>query len=263
MKTYLLIYSILAIHATCSLEARWLDRKAEGWAWYEEREKKETREDEKTEDILPPPPVQQSSYPYLEKLDKFKKDYEEHLAKAVLEPTEENVAQLMVEQKKRLDQSTTFSKLWSQILLKYPELDESVTGFPVTQYGIQLQKQAIEEQRESFIKSLAQESGLFFFYEGSSKASLGFAFVVKEFAKKYHWQILAICVDGIQIDEFENHKFDNGISKKWAIKQYPSLYIVYPQSQEIIPIAFGLSTIDQIESNIALQFSLNERLVHD
>ena len=220
----------------------WLDRKAEGWAWYEDLEKKEKPEEKQR--ILSP----------AEELSNAKKELEEKLAAAVLHPSEENVLNFMAEQKRLIEQSEAFSKIWTKILLKYPTMDGTITNYPVSQYGIQVRREIDKENKEQLIKLLAKEHGLFFFYEGKKKTSQAFSLVVKEFAKRYQWEVLAISMDNVFLEGFSNNKLENGMTKTLNINTFPSLFVINPNTNETVPIAFGLSTLDQIENNIVMQF---------
>ena len=97
-----------------------------------------------------------------------------------------------------------------------------------------------------------------FFYEGANKVSQAFSYVVKEFSEKYEWQVFAISHDGVLIPGFET-QVNQGIVERLGVENFPSLYLVEPKQQIIIPIAFGLSSIDQIEENIKLQLKQQEK----
>jgi conjugal transfer pilus assembly protein TraF len=62
-------------------------------------------------------------------------------------------------------------------------------------------------------------------------------------------------MDGVAIEGFANNRVDNEIAKKWSIHVFPALFIVNPQKDDIVPIAFGLISLDQIEENVLLQIS--------
>lgn len=245
IRSLLLLLCALPSPAFCG----WIERKAEGWAWYEDPEKLKKEE------------IQKPSSPN-EEFSAAKKDLEEKLAKALLEPTHENVMTYMQEQQRWLDQSTEFAKVWSRLLLLHPYLDNT-TRVPVSQYGLQAYKQSIQEQKEALISGLAKENGLFFFYEGENLASKVFAEVVKEFSKKYGWNVLAISVDGTYLKEFAESKLDNGISEKFGITVFPALVLINPKEEFIAPVSFGLTSLDKIEQNLFIQFSEREEFDDD
>jgi conjugal transfer pilus assembly protein TraF len=236
------------------LTASWLERKAEGWAWYEEIQKRENQEEsleERDVEIVTHSPTA------VETAAQIRKNLEEKLAQAVLEPTEENIAIYMYEQQKWINQSAKFATLWSKVLLQHPTLD-ATHEFPVSQYGIQLYKQMEQEKRSTLMQKLNSHYGLFFIYEGKSQSSQAFALVVLEFAKKYGWEIIAISRDGILLDGFSDNHPDNGTIQKLGIEHFPSLFLVHPKKGDIRPISYGLASIDRIERNIELQFSNSE-----
>jgi conjugal transfer pilus assembly protein TraF len=241
---------ILGILIHCHfLQADWIDRKAEGWFWYEDRKNVKKSEKEEIEICYQNIDFQTAK----EEVEAARKELEERLAEAILRPTEENLFAYMQLQQKWINQSAAFSKEWTKALLNNPRLDSRVNDFPITQYGVQVQKHIIQEKRESFIRSLTENYALLFFYEGQNKVSQAFSFVVKEFSKKYEWQLAAISCDQSLIPGFENNQLNNGIIQKLGIEVFPSLYLLDPKEQIVIPIAFGLSSFDQIEANIELQ----------
>jgi conjugal transfer pilus assembly protein TraF len=254
----------LAIFTHAQVAGGWLERKAEGWAWYEDMQKPEKKirqenkpklEETKPEELfLQVLPVSPAPLSAAERATKIRKDLEEKLAQAVLEPTEENVENYIREQQKWIDQSAHFSSTWAKVLLKQPELD-ATTEFPVSQYGIQLYKQLEQEKQAALMQKLNSHYGLFFFYEGKSKSSQAFSFVVQEFAKKYGWEVVAISKDGFLLEGFSDNHLDNGTIQTLGITVFPSLFLVNPQTADIRPISFGLVSLDRIERNIELQFS--------
>lgn len=253
---FLTFMACLIMH---TLEAGWLDRKAEGWFWYEDRIPIE----KKDEPVVAQSPITSipSSIPPLtatEEMALMRKELEERLNLAILAPTETNVLAYMQMQQHWVNQSSQFSRTWLINLLNHPELDARLTAGPITQYGVQVQKQILREQMEEQIRSLTQSHGLFFFYEGANKVSQAFSYVVKEFSEKYEWQVFAISHDGVLIPGFET-QVNQGIVERLGVENFPSLYLVEPKQQIIIPIAFGLSSIDQIEENIKLQLKQQEK----
>ena len=223
------------------LFAGWHDRKAEGWAWYEDR-KEETLEE--------PPLTNSPSVDVKEARDRL----EELLSKALLNPTDANVLAYMEEQQKWVEKSSKFATVWTHLLLDHPELDETVKGRPVTQYGLQFHKDQILQQKEKLIHSLALDHGLMFLYEGRNPASIPVSNVVRDFSKKYGWQALFVSVDGDVLEEFPDSKVDNGIAREMGIQHYPALIVVDPIKNIATPVAYGLISADKIEENLILQF---------
>jgi conjugal transfer pilus assembly protein TraF len=245
MKTVLIL---LLLTIGDSLNGGWLERKAEGWAWYEDPEI--SHEDEKVKE-------QPKNISAVGRLADEKKKLEEMLSKAMLEPSENTIRDYMEAQHKWLEQADRFSHIWAKVLLNNPHLDPTASYFPISQYGVQVQREINREKLHQLIHDLSRSYGFFFFYEGTSKISQALSKVVQEFSKLHQWEVIAISVDGILLEGFSNNKQDNGIAEAFKVKTFPALFIVEPSAKKAIPIAYGLATVDHIEKNIALQFKEN------
>jgi len=235
---------LMIISLSGGIDAGWIDQKAEGWAWYEDREK--SKEVEAHEEEV----CRETAVAILEKV---RQDLEEKLATALLNPTSENIQSYMREQKRWVDQSHLFATQWSRALLDSPELDNTILN-PVSHYGAQVQKNVKREHLASLIGNVSREYGLMFFYEGEKLASKAFSKVVKSFADYYNWNILAVSLDGAILSDFPYSRADNGISAEFPLEAKPALFAVNPKTNEVIPLAFGLASIDQIENNCQMQF---------
>lgn len=247
MKFYKPLLMICFICA--QTEAGWLDRKAEGWAWHEKKQKEESVQDEVSEPI--------DSKSSKEQIAEVKEKLEELLATALISPTEENIYAYMQLQYEWLEKSSNFSQMWAKTLLNSPQLNSSVTDRPTTQYGIQLHKHIKKSRMKELIQSLCQDHGLFLFYEGGSKISQALSMVLLEFSKQYNWEIVPISIDGIMLEAMPTSRIDNGLSHNLGITVFPAVFIINPMTKEATPIAYGLASLDQILQNISLQFEDN------
>ncbi|MFQ5728967.1 MAG: type-F conjugative transfer system pilin assembly protein TraF [Waddliaceae bacterium] len=226
-----------------SLHAGWLERKAEGWAWYEDKIQEEKPENAALQKQSP-----------TEILGQAKKELEERLAEAIIEPSEENIVAYILLQKKWLNQSTKFSDEWARVLLDHPELDPTAFEFPVSHYGRQVSRDLEESKKERRIKDLSRSYGLVCFYEGGSRVSQAFSLVVQQFSEKYQWAVSGVSCDGVLLEGYEHNYPDRGIAQAFGLNRYPALFVVDPQSQEAVPVSFGLATLEKIEDNLALRF---------
>jgi conjugal transfer pilus assembly protein TraF len=93
------------------------------------------------------------------------------------------------------------------------------------------------------------------FLASMDKISRAFAVVAQAFASKHHWKMIGIAMDGVLLKEVDHNLPDNGVSKKIALSFFPALVAVNPKTDEVIPLAFGLRSLDQIENNVFLQFN--------
>jgi conjugal transfer pilus assembly protein TraF len=159
METRLSFFILLMTHTT--LWGGWHDRKAEGWAWYEEQ--KQSKKEET--------PHEQPST-VIAQMQEVRKTIEEKLTKALLEPTPENIKSYMEEQQRWIERSSHFAQIWAQVLLNHPSLDYTATDMPISQYGLEFYKEELQKEKESLIASLASPMGFFSFMQGRAKSQV-------------------------------------------------------------------------------------------
>lgn len=239
MNRFLLIF-LVSISAYANEQKSWPARHAEGWAWYHDFEKQTPIE--RNEVIKKTP---------LEEITLAKQELETALAVAMLNPTKDNVLVYMSLQKKWIEQSTYFSRLWQINVLEHPELAYLT---PTTQYGVQVKKEVEEKSRQAFLKKLGNTHVLLFFFEGNNPFSQAFAEVVTLFSQQHHWSVKPVSVDGMLLKEFPQSLRDNSVAQEMNIHFFPALLSVDMSSLKATPLAFGLVTVRQIEDNILMQF---------
>jgi conjugal transfer pilus assembly protein TraF len=255
------VYLCILLLCCSNLNAHFFNEKAKGWHWYQraagpnrQRDVASTRDDPWTHKKDKSKPSE-ANIPKsaTEELAEKRKVLEEAMAESILRPTPQTVARVQKLQHQWLNQSQTFSGIWMQNLLQHPDLDPTVKH-PVTQYGIHIQKEAEQLKLEAKIKALSNQYGLFFIYQGNCKFCQGMAAVVKQLSDKYGWNVLAISQDGLLLPEFPDSKRDNGISQAWNIQGVPAVFVVNPETEQVIPIGHGLISLDQLEHNLIRQF---------
>ena len=62
--------------------------------------------------------------------------------------------------------------------------------------------------------------------------------------------MITISQDGESLEEFPEAEPDNGLFAAWKVEVLPSLYAVNPNTGHVLPIAFGLTSLDQMEERI-------------
>lgn len=233
-------------------EASFYNRKAEGWHWYEPQPLKteqQKKEEDSKEKKVPNPEAPKMPEGPLEQLEAFKQEIRYLKAKAMIEPTFENLKAYMEIQKEVMDRASAFSNQWLQVLYRTPHLDRTLE-WPVSQVG---RHAYLDEQRKTLerrIKDLSKTHGLFFFYSTGCAYCKHFAPIVKSFASKYGWNVIAISMDGGLLPEFPKATPNNGTAEALGIQSLPTLMAVDPTREEIVPLSYGLSTHDQLEERI-------------
>ena len=49
---------------------------------------------------------------------------------------------------------------------------------------------------------------------------------------------------------FPNVQPDNGLAQAWGIRVLPALFAVNPQTREAVPVAYGLTSLDDMETRV-------------
>ena len=150
-----------------------------------------------------------------------------------------------------MDQSERFSKGWKEVVLRTPSLDETLIH-PVDQNARHIYYQERHQDITKRIKALAQEYGLFFFFKGTCAYCHHFAPIVKDFAKKHGWSVLAVSLDGGTLPEFPGARRDNGMAAHLQVSHIPALIAFHPSSGQMIPLAYGLVSESEIEERVDL-----------
>lgn len=222
-----------------------------GWYWYEQQV---TEEEQKSEAEAKEQAQEDSSQLVKRKTPKeivasYREELENRMADAWLHPTPSKIKAYQAMQKDMLDRSKNFSDVWMQSVFLNPELDNTISN-PVNQKARHIQLDLQSKQVKQTIANLASEYGLFFFFSGSCDYCHAFAPIVKMFESQYGWEVLAISLDGGALAEFPNPQPDNGLFQQWQVGVMPALYAVNPNSGHVMPIALGMTSIDQIEIRI-------------
>lgn len=232
------------------------EKKAEGWHWYED--KPALRKDLHPKPIGPTPAETKAPLSPSEILEKFKKEVQQKLHLALVVPTYENVKAYQAVQKEMMERSERFAQKWMEVVYTSPELDYTVKR-PTGQAARHLYLDEERKDMTNLIKDLAKTHGLFFFFKAGCSYCHAFAPIVKSFAQKYGWPVLAISLDGSSLKEFPGAVPDNGAAVRLGVKSAPTLLAVEPKAQTTIPLSYGMSSQDQIEERIRTLIQLKQR----
>lgn len=219
------------------------DDHARGWHWYEllpqiddPVEKKE--EDKKTIAKTP-----------TDVIKAYRQELEARLHRAWVDPTPQNLKAYQDIQKDLMTRSKTFATVWMQNVFQNPELDHTLIS-PVNQQARHVHLDLEKEHTRKVIQGLSETYGLFFFFSGNCPYCHQFAPIVKRFAEFYGWDVIPISVDGGTLAEFPKAEPAHGLVRAWKIPVLPALFAVNPKTQETIPIAYGLTSLDDMETRI-------------
>ena len=157
-----------------------------------------------------------------------------------------------------MNQSELFSKAWVMNVFTNPSLDETIKN-PTAQTARFVVYENERKHTESTIKGLKNSYGLFYFYSGSCAYCKAFSPIVKQFADKYGWEVVAISLDGAPSDTFTSWQADNGIAKQWDVKNVPAVFAINLETNDVIPVANGFVAVDEMEKRIVTIATYEEK----
>ncbi|MBP9691736.1 MAG: type-F conjugative transfer system pilin assembly protein TraF [Alphaproteobacteria bacterium] len=229
-----------------SFKFAFFEKRAEGWHWYEN-----PPSDDKVEEETPKRGSTSSSPTPTAKIEAQRKALEQKLHAAIVEPTRENLIAYIIAQKALMDQSQKFSESWQRVVMTTPALDETLIH-PVDQNALHVYYEEKNKELTKRIKGLSQSYGLFFFFKGNCPYCHQFAPVVKHFAAKHGWSVLAVSLDGGTLPDFPHARRNNGIAERFQVAHVPALIALHSGSGQTIPLAYGLVAESEIERRVEL-----------
>lgn len=238
MKGKGIILTLLLI-SNCLCASTWYDGKLEGWYYFQE--KGQTKKQELTKEEAH------------EILEEERSSLQQLLSLAVLSPTPTNVENYLQAQKKWIDQSAQFAQTWHHVLLTNPLLGDFLTN-PTTSFGIQARKDLETLKRKQLLSHLSKTHFLLFIFRGNDPYSSKAAEVVQLFASMNNWKVKAVSLDGIPLEVFPECDLDKGISQVIGVQATPSMFVIDPESTQVVPVGAGLVSVSELETNIGIHF---------
>lgn len=192
-----------------------------------------------------------ASRTYRQQLDKIGARLEELKAKAILEPTSDNIIAYVRYQREQLDRASTFADVWERAIWQHPDLDYTLQR-PVSTLGKTAWLAQRKTDREAVIASLSERYGLFFFYSSSCGACEVFSPIVRTLSDKYHLSVLPVSMDGGPTPAFPRFVVNQGQYEKMGLEggQVPALVLFDTYLKKPIPIGYGIMAEDEVLQRI-------------
>ena len=199
--------------------------------------------------IKPAPAV--ASAAASERLAAISKQLDELKARAILEPSEQNVTAYIRFQREQLDRASTFSDVWQRTMWQNPELDYTLQR-PVSTLAKRAWIDNRKAEQEAALRNLSRRYGIFYFYAQSCGACDIFAPILKSLATSSGFNVVAVSMDGGPNGVFPNYVVDVGQHAKMGLtsKATPALVLYDTVNRRPIPIGTGILSADEITERI-------------
>lgn len=252
-KRFIMVSLLMA--TTCQAGS-WYAKDPEGWLWYKKTPPKTVL---KTKKEASSANEVKASPSYRDQMKKVRQNFDEVQAKAILNPTIENVRAFQQAQNTVLYQADLFQKMLMMASLMETQTNE--TPIMTTPAAREISQQQTDKQLDQDIRALTQHYGIFFLVKNDCPYCHQFAPVVRELLNEYPFELKAISKDGQPMEAFPEAVPDNGTIKQLNPEGiYPCLFLVNPQSREVIPLAKGMINSVQLKENfrVVIQFLKNK-----
>lgn len=190
--------------------------------------------------------------PARERLAAIGTQLEELKARAILEPSPENVTAYVRFQREQLDRSSMFADVWQRALWQDPGLDYTLQR-PVSTLGKRAWIDQRKSDRDRVMGALSQRYGVFYFFSSSCGACDIFSPILKAVSDKFGLAVLAVSMDGGPSATFPGYMVDSGQYEKLGMgteRQVPALVLFDSVTKQPMPIGYGILSQDEIMDRV-------------
>lgn len=231
-----------------SFKAQAAEGKPTGWWWYKDpRLEKGPLTSPKVHDSS----TLQAPLTAVERLALLQKHFEEVKAKAVLEPTLENVAAVRRVHAQILRLSSTFSDRWMEAEL----LDPTDEILPTSPGAVKIARQEQEKNVAEKLKEMARTHVLLLVFSQSCPYCESFAPLVLEFARTYGFKVEGLSSTAGCLKGFTCTQNAQAVQILSPQGQVPLLLMVHPQTHQVYPLARGTVNWNDLHHNASYLIS--------
>ncbi len=241
-----LLFGLLAVHsahADPGAPGVYYQRHGEGWFWYQDPEPEPEADSEAPDTQIPVPADPVAA------LAAFQKEIEVAKARAILEPTDENLKRYLRLNRLAMHRAGDFAQAWQRAVWTTPALDTRLTH-PVNDQAVQLFNDERLRLVDNFLVETAESHGLFFFFKGACPFCHKFAPILKAFAETYGFHVIPISLDGGTLPDFPNPRSSADVAVTLNVDTVPALFLVNPGGRAIHPVAFGYVSWTELRQRI-------------
>lgn len=181
----------------------------------------------------------------------IKKELQERLEVAYINPTEENLKAYISYQNMVTKKAAIFTDTWKRTQWKNPDLDYSIKH-PISKIGKATSQTLRNKSKEmNYVELKRKGYGIFFFYRSDCPYCHQMATPIKIFKNKTKLDVLPISIDGVLLnDKFPGSVVDNGQAEELNVQISPSVFLVNTRTKDIIPISYGWVSVNEMKDRI-------------
>ncbi len=188
-----------------------------------------------------------------EQLDAITAELRELKARAILDPSPDNVTAYIRFQRAQLDRASLFGDVWQRAVWQTPDLDYTLER-PVGTVAKQQWLDSRKSERDRALDLLGSRYGLFYFFAQSCGACRVMSPIVKAVADSHHITVRAISTDGGPSETFQRYtvETDQRAAMGLTTKVTPAVVLFDSVTKQPIPIGYGIIAADELMDRIFL-----------
>lgn len=197
------------------------------------------------------PPQTQPNIPAAVRLKAISEKLDELKARAILEPTTQNVQAYISYQREQLDRASDFADVWRRAIWQNPELDYTLER-PINALGKKTWTTQRTAQRDAALAAISQRYGVFYFYSSGCAACEVFSPIIRGVSDRFGMTVMAVSIDGGPNAAFPNYLIDTGQFQAMGMagKQVPALVLFDTVTKQPMPIGYGVMAADDVMDRI-------------
>ena len=194
-----------------------------------------------------------------ERILSMRRALEEARARAVFEPTQDNVKAYLRLQQEALQNAAAFSDAFRRAVWSNPELDYTLKR-PVGALAKRLWSEERRAERDKVLANLGERYGLIYLGSDKCPACRVFGPLLRSFALRHGLEVLAVSTTGGPLESWPEAVADKGRAARLGIEAHvlPAVVLYDTKKKRAVPVSFGVVAEDQLADRI---FALTAREV--
>lgn len=201
----------------------------------------------KQEGAPPAPPTKSAA----ERLDAVTAELRELKARAILEPTTDNVQSYIRFQREQLDRSSLFADVWQRAIWQDPALDYTQVR-PISTLGKRQWLDTRKSDRDEALLRLGERYGLFYFFAQNCAPCGIMSPILKSVADSHAIAVKAVSTDGGPSDVFPRYVVDSGQRERMGLNSRvtPAIVLFDSVTRKAVPVGYGVMAADELMDRI-------------
>lgn len=224
-----------------------------GWHFYCDRDEGDAEAD----DTRAPKPAPAQPESAMERIREMRQAMEEARARAVLDPSPENVAAYLRLQQESLQRAASFSDAFRRTVWGNPDLDYTLRR-PVGALAKRLWSDERRAERAAVLGKLGERYGLIYLGDAKCPACRVFGPLLRAFALRHGLDVLAVSLTGGPLEGWPEAVPDQGRAARLGLttRVVPAVFLYDTETKRALAVSFGVVAEDQLAERI---FALTSR----